>query len=83
MNKWLSAKWLRYTGLVGFSFYLLHMGIIYNVNRLELPSYVLFFISAAGTYIVASIGFYMIEKPSIARARKTLRSLRDKNPQTT
>lgn len=55
--------WLRYLGIVGFSWYLVHMFIIQQVNHLSLSPPLLFVLSTASCALLASVLFILIEKP--------------------
>lgn len=55
--------WLRYLGVVGYSWYLVHMFVIQQVNHLSLNPPLLFGLSTVGCALLASVLFILIEKP--------------------
>lgn len=69
LNKYFTLKWLRFIGVIGFSFYLLHFAVLQGVNQLHIPSYIKFFTSFVLVCIISKIFFELIEIPSIKLAK--------------
>lgn len=65
LNKFFELRLLRFIGTIGFSFYLLHMAVFEQVNRLEIHHTIKFFLSFVLISTVSYISYYLIEKPSI------------------
>lgn len=69
LNKYLHFYWLRFIGIIGYSFYLLHFAILQIVNHLAIPDTLKFFISLLLVCIVSKISFELVEQPSIKLAK--------------
>lgn len=65
-----NQQWLCYMGRVGFSWYLIHLFVIQQVNHLQLVPPLLFLLSTMGCILLASVLFYLVEKPFIDWGRK-------------
>ncbi|MFK7907397.1 MAG: acyltransferase family protein [Chitinophagales bacterium] len=68
-NKYFSFAWLRFIGVIGFSFYLLHFAVLQFVNTLPLYSGIKFFISFVLVCAISKISFELIENPSVSLAK--------------
>lgn len=65
-------KPLRHIGVVGFSFYLLHFAVLRQVNMLDIASPLKFMLSFPLVVLVATVFYYLIEKPSMSLSRKII-----------
>ena len=63
---------LKHIGVIGFSFYLLHFAVLRRVNMLEIASQLKFLLSFTLVVIVATVFFYLIEKPSMNLSHKLI-----------
>lgn len=64
-TKVLHIKFLRFIGIIGFSFYLLHMTAIQLVNLTNFQHNLKFILSFILTTTLSTLTFYLIEKPGI------------------
>ncbi|MEQ8428715.1 MAG: acyltransferase [Gammaproteobacteria bacterium] len=68
-NKYLKlifeSRLLIYMGVIGYSWYLLHMPAIQMVNTLELSSWIKFILSSTLLFAVCTITYILIEEPFI------------------
>ena len=80
-NPWLTAvfsqRWLCFLGEVGFSWYLLHMGVFQCVNAAGPASPVLrFALAFAGCCVVSWLGFHGVEAPAMRWGHRRLQRSR-------
>jgi len=59
------SKVLVYMGVVGYSWYLLHMPVLQMVNVLDFPSWWLFLISTVVITVISTISYLLVEEPFI------------------
>jgi len=59
------SKVLVYMGVVGYSWYLLHMPVLQVVNLLNFPTWSLFLISTVVITIISTISYLLVEEPFI------------------
>ncbi len=81
LNKLLSNRFLGYIGVVGFSFYLLHMGVFRAMNTFtDWTGSVKFFVSFALVLGVSTVTYRLIEKPSVNLAYWLIGKLGKRKP---
>ena len=75
LNKLMSSFPLRAVGVVGFSFYLLHAGVLSSINAMistltgQMPSqFVLLITGIVITYLFSAITYSLIERPFMQKA---------------
>ena len=76
MNNFFSSGLLRFIGRVGFTYYLIHMGVFEALNQTELSPQVKFFLSFGIISGISWISFMIIEKPSIKLAYRLIDKLK-------
>lgn len=70
----LNNRNLVFCGVVGYSWYLLHMPVIALVNHLDLPSYLKFSVSTAVVAGVSTLTYLAIERPFITLGKHLTRT---------
>lgn len=65
IRRFFESKILVYMGVVGYSWYLLHMPVLQMVNFLNLPSWILFLISTVVITAISTVTYLFIEEPFI------------------
>lgn len=79
LNKMFKLRFLRYMGVVGFSWYLIHFEVLRLVNMFQFESYQKFCLSFIGCGILSGILYLIVEKPFIEFAKKITLPLKN-NP---
>jgi peptidoglycan/LPS O-acetylase OafA/YrhL len=71
VRRFLALKPLLYVGLISYSFFLIHMAVLEQVNRWDpaggWPVYLL--AGLAGSVLLATIGYYLVERPALSLKR--------------
>jgi peptidoglycan/LPS O-acetylase OafA/YrhL len=67
------SKILVYMGVVGYSWYLLHMPVLQVVNQLDLAPWQLFSISTVVITVLSTISYLLIEEPFIRLGKRLSR----------
>lgn len=70
LNKIFKQRWLRYMGIVGFSWYLVHFEVLKQVNTLQVEPYQKLILSFICCAVLSGALFFLIEKPFMSLAKK-------------
>lgn len=75
INQLLELSFLRRLGVIGFSFYLLHMFVFQSLSKTELVHSTKFFISFVMIFLLSTLSYKFIEKPSILVSKRICKFL--------